>query len=82
MATGKASAVLAKLEGDFARIKCAEPENSIKEQIHKSIVTALGEYPASSAVQIEASGSQTPGANGGFINSATMKITPLWGFVE
>lgn len=84
-AVGKPAAVAAKLAADFARITCNEPEASIKNNTATSIASALAAMPGSCAVQVEASGSQyVPDASKPevAINTLSVKIVPLYGFVE
>ncbi len=85
---GKASAVAAKVAQDLERIKCSEPEETIKNTAASIIATALAAYPEGYAVKVEASGSQGPGYSstgqqlGGQVNSLNLKIEPVYGFVE
>ena len=57
-ALGEPSAVAAKLAIDFGKIKCAEPEESIKNHIASAVALALGAYPPGVAVNVQANGSQ------------------------
>lgn len=82
-ALGKPSAVAAKIAGDIARVKCAEPEETIKNTVANAIATALGAFPDGMAVKVEASGSQSStGTDGKVTNSLYVKIEPQWGYVE
>lgn len=86
---GRAAAVARKLQNDCAAIKCAEPEETIKNCVATIIATALAAYPESYAVSVGASGSQGPGYDPtkvgavlGMVNSLSVSISPLYGFVD
>lgn len=83
-AVGRPAAVLAKLKQDVATNKCREPEETIRAQAMAAIETALGAYPDSYAVEVRAAGSQySPDASKQeFVNSLSVEIKPLFGFVE
>jgi hypothetical protein len=85
-AVGKPKAVKAKLAEDFKKIVCSEPEGTIKDHIAAAILLALDFYPESGAVRVEASGSQSKGhlgmTNTEALNQLSVKIEPLWGFLE
>jgi hypothetical protein len=89
-AVGKAHAVAAKLEKSFADISCAESEQTVKNAIAQVVAIALAPYNPSMAVRVEASGSQSdddwnkPDAEktGNKTNSLSVKIEPIWSFVE
>lgn len=78
---GKPEAIIAKAKTDLA-YKCAEPEETIKGKVIEIIESALGAFPATTAVQVEAYGSQTAAADGKASNQLQFKITPLYGFIE
>jgi hypothetical protein len=83
-AIGKASAVAAKLATQFANIKCTEPEETIKNTVASAVAVALKAFPASYVVRVDASGSQSkshadPNAA---TNQLSVKIDPIYGFVE
>jgi hypothetical protein len=61
-----------------------EPEETIKGKVAEIIETCLSAFPADSAVQIEASGSQsTDGTKLGIaVNTLTVGIKPIYGFIE
>lgn len=84
-AVGKAVAVAAKLKKDFANIKCSEPEETIKNQACAAIATALAAFPPGQAVSVSAGGSRSVADHKKpeeAVNSLSIKIEPLWGFVE
>ena len=84
-AIGKPAAVAAKLVKDFAGIKCAEPEETIKGNVAAAVAAALAVFPASMAVRVEASGRQyAPDSNKpeGKQNQLSVKLEPLFGFIE
>lgn len=78
---GKPEAVARKAREDMARQKCHEPEESIKSMALDLIETSLMAMPASSAVHVQASGSQSKNDNGA-VNTFNLKIDPVYGFVE
>lgn len=86
---GKSSAVLTKAKNELSKIKCSEPEEAIKNSASNIIEASLLAMPEVSAVTIKASGSQGPAYNnegklveGKFVNTFTMSIEPLYGFIE
>lgn len=80
---GKPVALAAKVKVDLARYTLFQPEAAIKDKAVEIIELALGAYPPDAVVRIEAAGSQqTDHARGGAINSLTLKIEPIYGFVE
>lgn len=80
---GKPKAVARKAAVELGRINCMEPEQTIKLHAGKIIEIALSAFPGSAAVQVEASGSQTTdGTAGTHSNQLSLKITPIYGFVE
>ncbi len=86
---GRAAAVAQKLQKDCAAIKCTEPEETIKNSVATIIATALAAYPEGSAVSVSAMGSQSPGYDPanlgavlGMVNSLSVSISPLYGFVD
>lgn len=81
-AVGKPASVARKAAEDLDRIRCYEPEQTIKAKVIEIIATALGAYPADAAVRIEAYGSQNTGASENAVNQLSVKIEPLYGFVE
>lgn len=82
-AVGKASKVSGKITGDLNKIKCQEPEQSIKDQVGYIIIAALAAYPENVAVKVEASGSQWQASGKEeAVNNLNLKIEPLYGFVE
>lgn len=86
---GKASLVSEKAKVDLDKITCQEPEETIKGLVGEIIDTALLSFPASYAVRITASGSQSPAYTaeykpipGKMTNSVKLEIEPIYGFVE
>lgn len=80
-ATGKPQAILAKIDEEFARYRCVEPEETMRQGVCAIIKTSLGAMPESSAVGIQASGSQSS-AEGKHTNTLKLSIEPIYGFVE
>lgn len=84
-AVGKPLAVMQKARKDLSAHKCPEPEETIKGKIVHMLEAALLVYPETVAVQVIASGSQyapdhrSPNE---VINSLSLDIKPLHGFVE
>jgi hypothetical protein len=84
-AIGKPAAVAIKARADLANFKCAEPEESIKAGIIDMIEKACAAMPSTAAVKIEAFGSQSPSyppEPGKFHNNFSVKVEPIYGFVE
>lgn len=84
-AVGKAPKVAEKLAGQFAGIKCAEPEETIKNHAAAAVAAALAAFPEEAAVSVSANGSQyvPDSKNPGIaINSLNLKIEQIYGFVE
>jgi len=85
-AIGKAPAVAAKLAVDFGKIKCPEPEETIKKTMAAVIATALAWFPLTQAVRVEAHGCQShpnfSKAPHETTHQLAVKIEPIWGFVE
>ena len=88
-AIGKSSAVLAAIEDQFEKQPvCMEPEESVRQAARLAIKAAVGGMPASSAVLVQASGSQSTKydpqgkATAEFTNELNVKIHPQYGFVE
>jgi len=83
---GRAHAVAAALEIDFAAYKCSEPEETIKKSVATAVAAALAAFPSAYAVRVEASGSQSTPDFGKAPNEATnqltVKIEPIWGFLD
>lgn len=81
-AVGKASAVAARITDDIARTKCSEPEETIKNNVGGVIATALGAFPPSTPVRVDASGSQSTLDPEKPVNQLSLRIEPIWGFIE
>ncbi len=83
---GKPKAVAAKIVEVMAKNPCAEPEETIRQGVGSIVATALGAFPETAAVRVDASGSQsvTNGGTGAVdtINQLNFKIEPIWVFVE
>lgn len=84
---GKPAAVAVKVRESLASNKCVEPEEAIRTAVCGAVVVALEAYPPAQVVQVEAFGSQsTPSGAadkaGQHVNSLSLKIVPLYGFVE
>jgi len=74
--------ILDKAREDLGRYKCPEPEETIKGKFLNILHAAMLAFPESAAVKIEASGSQSNAPEGGINNSLSIKIDPIYGFVE
>lgn len=80
---GKPSAVLEDAQLRLSAVKCSEPEETIKNKVGDILLASLSAFPESSAVQVEAYGSQTvDSTTGKATNSLHFDIKPLYGFVE
>lgn len=81
-AAGKPLAVIGKAKKELA-FPMAEPEQTIRELFIKQLELALEAMPPSSAVRVNAFGSQTSGGGGdGTVNSLKIEVEPIHGFVE
>jgi hypothetical protein len=84
--TGRAGAVAKALAEDFARIKCVDPEETVKNGIATAVAAALAAFPAGEVVQVSASGSQHDAIynapESGKINSLSVMITPIYNFLD
>jgi hypothetical protein len=85
-AIGKPAAVAKKIADELEKYPCSEPEQSIRHKVGEALQVALAAFPGNAAVQIDASGSQSTqsGANepNTAINNLSVKIQPIYGFVE
>lgn len=81
-ATGRPQGVINKAKEDFAKISCAEPEETIRLGVLATIEKSLGAMPADVVVQVTASGSQSVTTDGKFSNTLNVAIQPLFQFVE
>jgi hypothetical protein len=83
---GKPGPVLAKARTELERIKCSEPEETIKNKVLDILTASLLAMPPQSAIDIKASGSQSMvdynDASKGVANNLVIEIKPLYGFVE
>lgn len=81
---GKPKAVAAKARKDLSAYKCMEPEETVKAKVADIIDVCLSAFPDASSVQIEASGSQSTDSTkpGTATNQLSIKILPLYGFIE
>lgn len=82
---GKPGAVRAAVAMELARIKCSEPEESIKNSVASALDAALAAFPPSVVVSVSASGSQyAPDSTKPteFQNNLMVKLDPVYGFVE
>jgi hypothetical protein len=80
-AVGRAKAVADKVSKEIAGIKCAEPEESIKNAVGAIVATTLAAFPDDSAVEIDLSGSQWKDGDKGTMNDLNVKVRPIYGFV-
>lgn len=80
-AVGRAPAVAKKVAEDIARIKCSEPEETVKNKVGEAIAAALGGMDPNAVVKVDANGSQST-YGGTAVNSLSVSIVPQYGFVE
>lgn len=84
-AIGKPAAVAAKLAIDFAKNRCVEPEETLKNMVADIVAGALAVYPPNLAVRVEAGGSQHAADASKpteLVNSLKIEIAPVYGFLE
>jgi hypothetical protein len=85
---GKAKALAAKIENDFANTTaCAEPEETVRQAARAVIAAALAGQHESKAIKVSASGSMSnyaewPSTEAKVSNSLTITVEPQYGFVE
>lgn len=82
VAVGKPAAILEKARKDMTTYRCAEPEETIKGKVLNIIEASLLAFPEASAIEVNASGSQSMPDPGHAINSLSVTIKPLYGFIE
>lgn len=82
MAAGKPKAVAVLIAGQFIRQKCSEPEETIKQGVAKLLDVALQAFPPNAAVTVTASGSQSSSTDGNATNQVSVKLEPIYNFVE
>ena len=81
LAVGKPAAVATNLAIDFAKNKCVEPEETIRQHVAAALAAGLAVAPPNIAVRVEASGSQGT-VDGGIRNTLSVKMEAVYGFVE
>jgi hypothetical protein len=81
-AIGKPTAVAAKLADAFTKNPCAEPEETIRQGVASAIAVALKSFDGTMAVRVDASGSQSTNNGVPTSNQLSVKIEPIYGFVE
>lgn len=81
---GKPAAVAKRAAAELSRVKCHEPEETVKAKVIEILGVALDAFPGDTAVKVEAYGSQSVDSTqpGKARNSLTLKIEPLYGFME
>ena len=83
--TGMPAVVAAWIAKDLAGIKCAEPEETIKNAVAQAVAAGLAAMPRNLVVVVAASGSQyAPDSRKPeeFQNTLFVDMKPLYGFVE
>ena len=86
-AIGKSLAVAAKVAAEFAQHPCIEPEEGVRQAAAVAIAAALAAQDPNTAVKVEAGGHQSPiydatGKMIGIQNTLSVKVEPVYGFVE
>ena len=83
-AVGKAPLVAAEIASQFARWKCSEPEESVRQAVGAAIAAALAAQHDDAAVEVSGSGCMQleTGADGKVTNSLSITVKPLVGFLE
>lgn len=84
-AIGKPRAVLERARKELPCFRCPEPEETVKGKFLDQLEAALSMFPEASAVQVTASGSQhAPDYSNQteVVNSLSLEIKPIYGFVE
>jgi hypothetical protein len=78
---GRAVPLAAKVAEDLNRIKCIDPEESIKQAAGALIAAALAAQGPGIVVKLEAAGHQS-GSGSELSNTLTISLQPVYGFVE
>jgi len=88
-AVGKASLVAAKIEEEFSKSHCTEPEESLRQSARAAIASALAASTnPDNLVKVIASGHQSEKYSpkgertGQFSNTLSISVEPICGFVE
>jgi hypothetical protein len=84
-AIGKSQAVRAEIANQFTKNPCVEPEESIRQEVAKTIDAALAAQDPAFAVKVSASGSQSFkdwNAKTGVSSNLVIAVEPLYNFVE
>ena len=82
-AIGKPKAVAENIEKQCTAYKCPEPEETIRQGAAGLVRTALEAFPEGMAVKVDMSGSQSTGSDPTkATNTLSVKIEPIYGFVE
>lgn len=84
-AIGKVPAVRVKLAAEFAKIRCSEPEETVKKSAAATIDAALAAQDPDSIIRVSANGSQSfkdYSEGTGVTNQLIINIEPVYGFVE
>ena len=81
-AVGKPKAVMDKASKEMLSSTLMEPEKIIRQAVFNILITSLSAMPDDSAVNIAANGSQWKRDDGTALNNLSIKIEPLYGFVE
>jgi len=85
---GKKEAVKLAVQKYLEGYKCSEPEETIRQQVGSSIITAIDSQAKDIVVKVTASGSQSTKydplghATGEFTNNFSVEVVPVYGFVE
>jgi hypothetical protein len=79
-AIGKAPAVKASLAEQFGAITCAEPEQTIKNDVAAVVAHSLSYFGEHMVVRVSAFGSMSSGEF--YPGTVNLQIEPQWGFVE
>ena len=78
---GLSKPVLAAIKKERATTEMSEPEQLVRDLVVGAIKLALRDMPDDMPVEISASGSQSDVGDGTSVNSFTVTVTPMWGFL-
>lgn len=81
---GKPAAVAKEVARRAASVRCAEPEESVKNTVAEIVAKLAATMPIASVVKVEASGSQAKSYDqaDALTHSLSVKIETVYGFVE
>ena len=81
-AVGRPAAVAAKVDAAKGQNKCINPEEGLRQAALDLIANSVRAFPDASVVTVEANGHQSTADGERAQNTLSIKVMPLYGFVE